>query len=75
MYDTALSSLPSMQAFFTAASLALAYVEIELSRGLMRPPCWAYICEPGWALEALSCLSSHKGKGKLLLIIHEIYVF
>ncbi len=76
VYDTALSSLPSMQASSSqqhAASLALAYAESELSRGGNEAPMRA--------LHVLAWLGSGgpfmpfkpPGKGKMLLIIHEAF--
>jgi hypothetical protein len=78
VYDTALSSLPSMQASSSqqhAASLALAYAESELSRGGNEAPMRA--------LHVLAWLGSggpfmpfkSPGRGKMFLIVHEIHGF
>ena len=75
VYDTALSSLPSMQASSSqqhAASLALAYAESELSRGGIEAPLRA--------LHVLAWLGSggpfipfkSPGKGKMVPIIYEM---
>ncbi len=76
VYDTALSSLPSLQASSSqqhAASLALMYGESELSRGGNEAPLRA--------LHVLAWLGSggpfvpfkSPGKGNMLLIFHEIF--